>query len=321
MLASGFLAFDAMLGYGNAMSDKRYNTFTAELRRLFDCRVQRVSLDAGLTCPNRDGSIGTGGCIFCGGSGSGAKGIVRGLSVTEQLEHGKSIMVEKYKAQKFIAYFQAYSNTYASPEYLRRLYDEALAVPGVAGLIIGTRPDCLPDAVIELLADYARKTYLWLELGLQSSVDRTLSAINRGHDTACFIDAVTRCRERGIAVCSHLIFGLPGETEEEMLSTAQLLNELGVGGVKIHHLHVMKGTPLEELHLKGELHLMERDKYIGLVCDFLERLHPRILTMRLMGDGGFNMVAPTWGIGKFDLLNAIDRELERRGTRQGSALA
>lgn len=308
------------LGYGVIMSDKRYNTFSADLRRTFGCRVQRVSIDAGFTCPNRDGSAGNDGCIFCGGNGSGAKGIQPDLSVTGQLEHGKSIMVRKFKAEKFLAYFQPYSNTYAPVQHLRKLYDEALAVPGVAGLIIGTRPDCLPDDVIELLAEYAGKTFLWLELGLQSSADRTLAAINRGHDTACFIDAVRRCREKGISVCSHLIFGLPGEAREEMLSSAALLNDLGVGGVKLHHLHVMKGTPLEELYLLGKLKLMERDDYIGLVCDFLERLDPRILIMRLTGDGGFNLVAPRWGTGKFDLLNAIDRELERRGTRQGSML-
>jgi len=302
------------------MSDKRYNAFTTELRRIFGCRVQRLSVDAGFTCPNRDGTVATGGCVFCGGNGSGAKGIVRGLSIAEQLELSKAVMVRKFRAQKFLAYFQAYSNTYAPVEQLRALYDEALGVPDVAGMIIGTRSDCLPDDVIDLLADYASKTYLWLELGLQSSVDRTLAAINRGHDTANFIDAVKRCHERGIKVCAHLIFGLPGESKEEMLSTTNLLNQLMVEGIKIHHLYIMKGTMLEELYLKGEVDFMDRDAYIGLVCDFLECLDPRILVMRLMGDGGFNTVYPHWGAGKFILLNAIDRELERRGTMQGSRL-
>ena len=307
-----------MLGYLLSMSGKRYNTFSAELRRVFGCRVQRISVDAGFTCPNRDGTVAMGGCIFCGGNGSGAKGIIRGVSVTEQLAHGKAIMVSRFRAQKFLAYFQAFSNTYGPVEHLRRLYDEALAVSDVAGLVIGTRPDCLPEDVIELLAEYSRKTYFWLELGLQSSVDRTLAAVNRGHDTTCFIDAVRRCRERDIAVCAHLIFGLPGETREETLATATLLNELGVGGVKLHHLHVMQGTRLEELYLQGEIELMARDAYIGLVCDFLERLDPGILVMRLLGDGGLNLVAPRWGSDKFDLLNAIDKELGRRGTVQGS---
>ncbi|GAM08709.1 putative protein [Geobacter sp. OR-1] len=302
------------------MTEKRYNTFSAELRRVFGCRVQRISVDAGLTCPNRDGSIGSGGCIFCGGNGSGAKGIVRGISVSAQLEHGKGVMVRKYGARKFLAYFQPYSNTYAPAAHLRNLYDEALAVPDVAGLIIGTRPDCLPGDVLDLLTEYSRETYLWLELGLQSSSDRILTEINRGHDSACFTEAAERCVGRGINVCAHLIFGLPGETREEMLQTAALVNGLGIGGIKLHHLHVMKGTELEERCQRGEIKLMERDEYIGLVCDFLERLDPRVLVMRLVGDGGLNLVAPKWGTAKFDLLNAIDREFERRGTRQGSLL-
>ena len=300
------------------MSGKRYNPFSAELRRLFNCRVQRISVDAGFTCPNRDGSKGTGGCIFCSDEGSGAPGIARGLSITEQLEAAKQIMIRKYRARKFLAYFQPYSNTYASPERLRLFYDEALAVPDVVGLIVGTRPDCLPEDVVALLAGYAERSYFWLEIGLQSSSDRTLAAIDRGHDIACFVDAVRRCSARGIRVCAHVILGLPGETREEMLATAGFLNGLGIAGVKLHHLHVMRGTRLEELYRRGEVRLLERDEYVGLVCDFLERLDPNMLVMRLVGDGGPNLVAPDWSIAKFDLLNAIDGELEQRGTRQGS---
>jgi radical SAM protein (TIGR01212 family) len=256
------------------MPDLRYNTFSAELRRQFGCRVQRISVDAGFTCPNRDGTVGTGGCIFCGGDGSGAKGIARGLEVSAQIEQGKEVMVRKFRAQKYLAYFQPYSNTYAPTDRLRALYDEALAVPDVVGLIVGTRPDCLPPEVVELLAGYAERTYLWLELGLQSSVDRVLEGINRGHDVAAFVDAVRRCTARGIRVCAHLILGLPGETREEMLATAELLNGLGVAGVKLHQLHVMKGTRLEEMYREGAVRLFELDGYASLVCDFLERLSP-----------------------------------------------
>jgi hypothetical protein len=300
------------------MSDLRYNTFSAELRRQFGCRVQRISVDAGFTCPNRDGTVGTGGCIFCGGDGSGAKGIARGMEVSAQIEQGKEVMVRKFRAQKYLAYFQPYSNTYAPPDRLHALYDEALAVPDVVGLIVGTRPDCLPPEVVELLAAYAERTYLWLELGLQSSVDRVLEGINRGHDVAAFVDAVRRCTARGIRVCAHLILGLPGETREEMLATAELLNGLGVAGVKLHQLHVMKGTRLEEMYRNGEVQLLELDGYASLVCDFLERLAPQVLVHRLVGDGGLNLVAPKWGASKFVCLNAINVELERRGTRQGS---
>jgi len=299
------------------MSIKRYNAFSDELKQVFGCRVHRISVDAGFTCPNRDGTVGSDGCIYCGGAGSGSFGIARGLPVAAQLEDGKEVMVRKYKAKKFIAYFQPYSNTYAPPEELRAIYDEALAVPDIVGLIVGTRPDCLPPAVLDLLTEYARRTWFWLELGLQSPVERTLRLMNRGHGFAASAEAVERCRERGIRVCTHVILGLPGETREEMLATAGILNDLGVDGVKLHLLHVMKGTRLAGMYEQGEVKCMERDDYVGLVCDFLERLNPRISIQRLTGDGGRDLVAPLWSLAKFEVLNAIDGELARRGTRQG----
>ncbi len=301
------------------MTRKRYNAFSDELKRVFGCRVHRVSVDAGFSCPNRDGSLGTGGCIYCGGRGSGAHGILRDAPVAEQIEAGKGVMVRKYKAKRFIAYFQAYSNTYAPSETLRKLYDQALAVSGVVGLIVGTRPDCLPPETVGLLAEYVRRTYFWLELGLQSPLDRTLELLRRGHDSAAFERAVAACRDAGIRVCAHIILGLPGESREEMLDTARVLNRLGVDGVKIHLLHVMKDTPLEGLYRSGGLELLDRDAYVGLVCDFLELLRPEISIQRLTGDGGHDhLVAPLWSLRKFEVLNAIDCELERRGTRQGS---
>lgn len=302
------------------MSEKRYNAFSEELKRAFGCRVHRISVDAGFTCPNLDGTEGSGGCIYCGGEGSGAFGIVRALSVSEQLEEGKEVMVRKYKAGKFIAYFQPYSNTYAPVEQLRALYDEALAVNDIVGLIIGTRPDCLPPATLELLAGYAQRSWFWLELGLQSPHDRTLRQINRGHDFAAFTAAVKQCRELGIRVCAHVILGLPGESKEEMLATAGILNGLKIDGVKLHLLHVMRGTKLAEMYGRGEIRVMERDDYVGIVCDFLERLDARISIQRLTGDGGRDLVAPIWSLAKFEVLNAIDMELARRGSRQGSRL-
>jgi hypothetical protein len=300
---------------------KRYNAFSDELKRVFGCRVHRISVDAGFSCPNRDGTLGTGGCIFCGGKGSGAHGIQAGDSVATQIEAGKEVMTRKYKAKRFLAYFQAYSNTYAPAETLQRLYDEALAVDDVVGLIVGTRPDCLPPETVALLGGYARKTYFWLELGLQSPWNRTLNFLGRGHDFSAFEEAVRSCTRAGIRVSAHVILGLPGESRDEMLGTATVLNDLGVDGVKIHLLHVMKDTPLAEMYVRGDVRMLDRDDYVGLVCDFLERLRPEISIQRLTGDGGRDhLIAPLWSLQKFEVLNAIDYELERRGSRQGSAV-
>ena len=300
---------------------KRYNAFSDLLKREFGCRVQRISVDAGFTCPNRDGTIGFGGCIYCGDRGSASHGIPANVGIREQLEHGKEVMVRKYRAKLFIAYFQAYSNTHAPVAQLRRLYDEALAVPDVVGLIVGTRPDCLQPEVLTLLEEYAQRCRFWLELGMQSHLDRSLEYLRRGHDFRAFEEGVRRAQGMGLRTSVHVMLGLPGESREETLAGAEVLNRLGVDGVKLHLLHVMKGTVLEENYLRGEVPVMERDDYVELVCDYLERLHPDIVIQRLTGDGGHDhLVAPLWSLKKFEVLNAIDNELERRGTRQGEKL-
>jgi hypothetical protein len=301
---------------------KRYNTFSEDLKQLFGCKVQRISIDAGFTCPNRDGALDIAGCIFCGGHGSGSHGIRRDLDIAAQLEDGKGIMRRKYRASKFIAYFQAYSNTYAAVSHLRKLFSEALAVPDVVGLIIATRPDCLPEDVLDYLQELSSQTVLWLELGIQSMHDRSLELINRRHDHSCSVDAIARAKSHGLRVCVHIILGVPGETREEMLAMAGELNRLGVDGVKLHLLHVMKGTRLAEMYGLGEVQVMCRDEYAGLVCDFLERLDPRILIHRLTGDGGYdNLIAPLWSLKKFEVLNLIDAEMERRSINQGDKVA
>lgn len=302
------------------MTPKRYNPFSEELKRQFGCRVHRISVDAGFTCPNRDGTAGTGGCIFCSDHGSGSYGIAREMSIAEQLEDGKEVMTRKYKAHKFIAYFQPYSNTYAPLEKLKTIYDEALQVTDVVGLIVGTRPDCLPAETIALLGEYHQRTYFWLELGLQSPQDRTLERISRGHDFTVFLKAAVAAKAIGLRLCVHIILGLPGESREEMLATAAILNDLRVDGVKIHLLHVNRGTQLAGMYERGEVTLLGRDEYVGLVCDFLERLSPQILIHRLTGDGGKDLVAPLWSAAKFEILNAIDDEMARRGTRQGDRI-
>lgn len=303
------------------MNEKRFTPFSEELKRVFGCRVHRISIDAGFTCPNRDGTVGRDGCVFCSDRGAGSFGIARGMSIAQQLEHGKEVMVRKYKAKKFIAYFQSYSNTYAAPEQLRDLYDAALAQPDIVGLIVGTRPDCLSPEIVDLLADYSRRTYFWLELGLQSPHDKTLQAIGRGHDSAAFFAAAARVKAAELRLCVHVILGLPGESREEMLASAGMLNELGVDGIKIHLLHVNRNTQLNDLYQRGAVRLLEKDEYVALVCDYLELLDPRIFIQRLTGDGGKDLVAPLWSAAKFETLNAIDAELERRGTRQGVKLA
>lgn len=301
---------------------KRYNPFSDELKRVFGCKVQRISVDAGFSCPNRDGSLDAAGCIFCGGHGSGSYGIRRDLDITAQLEDGKEVMRRKYRASKFIAYFQAYSNTYADVDRLRELFYEALAVPDIVGLIIATRPDCLPDDVLDYLQELSSQTYLWVELGIQSMHDRTLALINRRHDHSCSVDAIVRAKSRGLRICAHIILGLPGETREEMLAMAGELNRLGVDGVKLHLLHVMKGTRLAEMYGRGEVAVLARDYYAGLVCDFLALLNPDILIHRLTGDGGRdNLIAPLWSLKKFEILNLIDAELKRGNISQGDKAA
>ena len=298
---------------------KRYTTFSVELKRIIGCKVQRISLDAGFSCPNRDGALGSDGCIFCGGQGSGSHGIRRDLDLLAQFEDGKEVMRRKYRATKFLAYFQAYSNTYAPVEQLRRFFGQVLAAPDLAGLIVATRPDCLPVDVLDYLQELSRQTYFWLELGLQSIHDRSLAFINRRHDYACFVRAVEQCRDRGMRVCAHIILGLPGESRGDMLAMAAEINRLGLDGVKLHLLHVMKGTRLAEMYARGEVTVLNRDEYVGLVCDFLELLNPRILIHRLTGDGGHdNLLAPLWSLKKFEVLNLIDAELALRGTGQGS---
>jgi len=303
------------------MTTKRYTTFTDELRTRFGCRVQRVSLDAGFSCPNRDGSLGTGGCTFCGDRGAAAVGVPTELPLHLQLQKSKEYLVKKFRAEKFLAYFQAYSNTYAAADDLRLLYEAALADADMVGLIIGTRPDCLPDSVLDLLAELNRRTYLWLELGMQTMHDQTLQAINRGHDHACFVEAVNRCKQKNLRICAHLILGLPGESREQMLASVEELNRLGVDGVKLHHLHVLKGSQLEQEYRTGDLPLMTRDEYVALVVDALELLDPKIMIHRLMGDGRSELVAPDWSRRKLEVLNRIDAELVKRDSRQGCRLS
>jgi len=299
------------------MQSQRYTDFNTYLRGMFGCRVQKITVDAGLTCPNRDGTLSTGGCIYCNVRGAGTGAYLRGLSIAEQVRQGKDRLSKRYKAKKFIAYFQSFSNTYAPVETLRRLYEEALTVEGVVGLSVGTRPDCTDEPVLALLTEYTGHYLVWLEYGLQSAHDTTLRRINRGHDRACFRDAVERTRGRGISICAHVILGLPGETREDMLETARFIADLGLDGVKIHLLYVVRGTPLADLYGQGQYRCLEQDEYVDLVCDFLERLPERMVIQRLTGDPHpEELVAPAWALKKAENLLRIRERLEERDTWQ-----
>ena len=297
---------------------KRYNSFNRVLRDRFDARVYKIGLRLDFTCPNRDGKVAVGGCIYCNNASHTPGDYRPRTSVTAQLEQGALAIQKRHRAEKFIAYFQSYTNTYDASAKLEKLYREALAFPGTVGLSIATRPDCLPEDTLDLLAELSKQTYLWLELGLESMYDRTLAWVNRGHGLSDFVDAVKRAKKRELRVCTHLILGFPGETRDEMLATSDLLNRLGIDGVKLHNLHVIKNTPLERLYQQGQVPLFSRDEYVELVVDFLERLSPDIIAHRLSGETYRAItVAPQWSIDKIGVHNAIFKSLERRDTWQG----
>ena len=298
---------------------KRYRDFNIYLRDIFGERVQKISLDAGLGCPNRDGAISEGGCIYCNDLGSGTGAMIRHqLSIDEQVAKGRRFAEKRYGAKKFIAYFQSFTNTYAPLEKLKSLYDQALRHPGMVGLSVGTRPDCVDEKVLRLLSSYSKDYKVWIELGLQSAHDSTLSMINRGHDAACFERSVIMADDKDLEVCTHVILGLPGETRDMMLDTARFLSGLPLKGVKIHLLYVVRGTSLETLYKNGVFQCLEREAYLDLVVDFLELLPPDMVIHRLTGDPvNEELVAPLWALNKSENLNLIRRKLERRDTWQG----
>ena len=298
--------------------NKRYYDLNTYLRSLYGCRVQKITVDAGLSCPNRDGTLSTGGCIYCNARGSGTGALARGLSVAEQLRRGKLSLFRRYKARKFLAYFQSFSNTYGPVEKLKLLYDEALAVEDIVGLSIGTRPDCVGQSVLELLQDYAQEYLLWVEYGLQSANDATLALVNRGHDTQCFKDAVKATVNRGIKICAHVILGLPSETGEDMLHTAKTIADLGIDGIKLHLLYVVKGTGLETLYRQGKFRCLEQQEYVDRVCDFLEHIPRHMVIQRLTGDPHpAELAAPQWSLKKSETLALIRETLEKRDSWQG----
>jgi radical SAM protein (TIGR01212 family) len=298
--------------------EERYRRYSAYLRQKFGCKVYRISLDAGFTCPTRDGTISRGGCAYCSQKGSASSGSDKRLSVREQMIRGMEVARLRKTAEKFTAYFQAFTNTYAPIDRLQQLYNEAVSLPNVVMLAIGTRPDCVPDETLDMIASFTPRVETWIEYGLQSAHDSTLSAIGRGHTVAQFSDAVERTARRGIKVCAHVILGLPGETGDMMKETARFVAALPIEGIKIHLFHILRGSPIEARYLKGAIPLLSREKYVSLVCDFLELLPPEMVIQRLTGDAPrADLRAPRWAIEKRVVLKAINAELERRDSRQG----
>ncbi len=297
---------------------KRFNSYNRVLKDIFGARVYKIGLRMDFTCPNRDGKVAVGGCIYCNNASHTPEDYRPRASVTEQLIQGAAALQRRHRADRYIAYFQSYTNTYDSATKLESLYREALAFPGVVGLAIATRPDCVGEDVLELLQDLSRRTYFWLELGLESMHDRTLQWVNRGHGLREFIDAVERAKRRELRVCAHLILGFPGESRDDILATTDLLNRLGIDGVKLHNLHVIKNTVLEKFYHAGGFALLSRQEYVSLVADFLERLNPEMIVHRLTGETYRAItVAPDWSIDKIGMHNAIFRELEHRDAWQG----
>ena len=300
------------------MTLRRYNDFNSYLRKRFGCRVQKITIDAGFSCPNRDGTLSFNGCIYCDGKGSGTGAALRAESIEKQIQRAKARLAVRYKAEKFIAYFQAFTNTYAPCHILHKRYDEALADPKIVGLAIGTRPDCIDKAKLSLIEEYTATHMVWIEYGLQSIHNRTLEKINRGHTFEDFVRTVRMTRGRNILICAHVILGLPGESREDILDTAKALVDVGIDGIKIHSLYILKGTPLARLFQAGQCKALDQEVYVEWVVAFLERLSPGIVVQRLTGDPDPTaLLAPGWALNKQQTLSLIQKTLETRETWQG----
>lgn len=301
-----------------AFDNKRYHTWNYYLRSNFGEKVFKVSINAGFSCPNIDGTVAYGGCTYCSKQGSGDFAGNPNDNLIKQFEDIKEMMHKKWHNAKYIGYFQAFTNTHAPVSVLKEKYETILNLDDVIGLSISTRPDCLPDDVLEYLSELNKKTNLWVELGLQTIHDETSKIINRGHDYNTFLEGVEKLKKHNIKTVVHIINGLPGEDYNMMMETAKAVADLGVHGIKIHLLHVLKETPMENMLKKGMFNLMEKDDYINLVCDQLEIIPSEMVVHRLTGDGKRDeIVGPMWSLKKWEVLNAIDDTMRERDSYQG----
>lgn len=298
------------------LDNKRYHTFNYFLKEKFGKKVFKVALDAGFTCPNKK----SGGCIFCS-EGSKSNITDRKKSVLEQFEEVKNIMLKKWPDSYYIPYLQANTNTYESIDKLKEIYEPLLKLNNIVGFAIATRPDCITDEVLEYLKDINKRTFLMVELGLQSSKDKTLDFINRGHDVKCFDRMVKKLKDNNIFVVAHIINGLPYESKEDMVNTVKHINDLNVDAIKIHMLHVIRNTRLEKIYEETSFHILTKQEYIDIVCDELTYLKPEIVIERITGDPIIeDLITPTWLTKKFVLLNDIDKEMKKRNIYQGDNL-
>ncbi|PQO45785.1 TIGR01212 family radical SAM protein [Blastopirellula marina] len=300
------------------LAGHRYYSYNFFLRKKFGQRIQKVSVDAKFTCPNVDGTVAKGGCTFCDNRSFSPSRRVPIRKITDQIDDGIRRLKMRYKVERFIAYFQPATNTYAPVERLRPLYEQAVSHEKVVGMAIGTRPDCVPPPVMDLLAEMAERTYLSVEYGLQTIHNRSLDWMNRGHHVDAYYDAIERSQGRGFEICAHVMLGLPGESHEDMMATAKVIAESPIQSVKIHNLYCVKKTPLADQVAAGEVRLMELDEYASTLVDFLELLPPHMLVERTIGDAPPDyFVGPAWCLDKPTALKAIADELERRDSWQG----
>jgi len=298
----------------------RYNDFSAWLSTLFPYKVQKISLNAGFTCPNRDGTVGYGGCTYCNNQTFNPAYCRTEKSVTEQLEEGKQFFARKYPDMKYLAYFQAYTNTYGELLELKRKYEEALQVPDVVGIVIGTRPDCMPDELLDYLEELNRRTFLIVEYGVESTDNATLKRINRGHTFEAAEEAIRRTAEKGIRVGVHIILGLPGETNEQLIQQAGVLSSLPITTLKLHQLQLIKGTRMAAEFEKQpeDFHLYTADEYIDLVIDYVEHLNPRIVLERFVSQSPKELlIAPDWGLKNHEFTDKVRKRMRERDSWQG----
>lgn len=300
---------------------RRYNSFGSYIKKLFGTTVYKVNVDAGFTCPNRDGTLSTSGCIYCNNDSFRPNSCKPTLSLREQIHNGIAHIRKRYKAEKFLVYFQPYTNTYAPVDELERLYREALSEPSVTGLAIGTRPDTVDKEKIALLESLAERYFILVEYGMQSMYDKTLEFINRGHDYHTFLTALDITKNRGIFIGAHIIVGFPTETKEETILMADEISHLPLEFLKIHQLQVIKDTPLEMMYRENPFHIFEYEEYLDFVIEFIERLSPRIVLQRLFATAPDSiLIAPRWGKSRQEILRDMEKRLELKDTYQGKKM-